>query len=525
MLFKKSIPLLLLSASLFSIPLVTNAETIQQQKNKALQQNTTQFVQKSASSGWKEIENKWYYFDSSGVMLKGWQSINGYWFYLNPTNGDMLTGWQSINGSWYYLNPQGGGMLTNWQEIGNKWYYFDSSGVMLKDWQFINGYWFYLNPTNGDMLTGWQSINGSWYYLNPQGGGLITNTSLKIDGKWYVFHEKGHLTNETKKKSISSSFTTFDDPDLGMKKNKLYKPQTVNVLTTKNINGYEWSLINIDSENKWISIQAENEYNEKRKELRKELNYNEYNIGPDKTPKQKANQVRAALKSQGLDTKYEVVRIPTKEEQKEFLKKQAEKQKSSQKSFAQSARTSSSWDIPNDWVHKGDIVITPDANYGITGHSGIIAKDFTETQNESGLYKDEYLLVHAPGTSANPAIQRMPLSKWEFIHEGNEDYSNFIYLRYKDKGAAFKAADYAYNTYYKDGSSYKYDIFSTSAKYNDYKTYCSKLVYLSYRDGAGVDLLPFSSFYIVHPYDFLQAEVFHRGLVPYFYGKGGYWWG
>ncbi|AFU17950.1 Fibronectin type III domain protein (plasmid) [Bacillus thuringiensis MC28] len=67
------------------------------------------------------------------------------------------------------------------------------------------------------------------------------------------------------------------------------------------------------------------------------------------------------------------------------------------------------------------------------------------------MHKGEYILVHAPGTTAKPAIKRMTLLNWEFIHNHendvnhNTDYSNFVYLRYKDKGAAFRAADYAYN--------------------------------------------------------------------------------
>ncbi|AKR13142.1 hypothetical protein AC241_31280 (plasmid) [Bacillus thuringiensis] len=79
----------------------------------------------------------------------------------------------------------------------------------------------------------------------------------------------------------------------------------------------------------------------------------------------------------------QAVRIPTEEKKAKFLRKEAEKQKNPKQGVERAGTVTSSWNIPDDWVQKGDIVITPDSNYGITGHSGIIDKDFTELIKEN----------------------------------------------------------------------------------------------------------------------------------------------
>ena len=52
------------------------------------------------------INNKWYYMNSSGAMLTGWQFINHKWYYLN-SSGAMLTGTQKIDGKTYTFTESG----------------------------------------------------------------------------------------------------------------------------------------------------------------------------------------------------------------------------------------------------------------------------------------------------------------------------------------------------------------------------------------------------------------------------------
>ena len=140
-------------------------------------------------TGWKEIDDNGYHFNSEGIMETGWQFINDDWYYLKP-NGPMATGWQSINDDWYYLKPNGP-MVTGWQFINNDWYYLKSNGPMATSWQKINDDWYYLKP-NGPMATGWQKIDNNWYYLNSNGP-MATGWRF-LDNNWYHLSENGPMT-------------------------------------------------------------------------------------------------------------------------------------------------------------------------------------------------------------------------------------------------------------------------------------------------------------------------------------------
>jgi len=54
-------------------------------------------------TGWKNIDNNWYYFDNNGYMKKGWISDNGIWYYLYD-NGQRAT-LEVIDG--YFVNSSG----------------------------------------------------------------------------------------------------------------------------------------------------------------------------------------------------------------------------------------------------------------------------------------------------------------------------------------------------------------------------------------------------------------------------------
>lgn len=60
--------------------------------------------------GWISQDGKFYYYDSTGQMVTGWQTDipgrEGRWFYFG-TDGAMNTGWVEIDGTWYYFNETG----------------------------------------------------------------------------------------------------------------------------------------------------------------------------------------------------------------------------------------------------------------------------------------------------------------------------------------------------------------------------------------------------------------------------------
>ncbi|WP_415748887.1 PspC-related protein choline-binding protein 1 [Streptococcus pseudopneumoniae] len=140
------------------------------------------------TTGWKQENGMWYFYNTDGSMATGWVQVNGSWYYLN-SNGSMATGWVQVNGSWYYLNSNGS-MATGWAQVNGSWYYLNSNGSMATGWAQVNGSWYYLN-SNGSMATGWAQVNGSWYYLNSNGS-MATGWE-QVDGSWYYLNDNGSM--------------------------------------------------------------------------------------------------------------------------------------------------------------------------------------------------------------------------------------------------------------------------------------------------------------------------------------------
>ena len=129
------------------------------------------------TTGWKQENGMWYFYNTDGSMATGWVQVNGSWYYLN-SNGSMATGWVQVNGSWYYLNSNGS-MATGWEQVDGSWYYLNDNGSMETGWLQNNGSWYYLNSNGSMKANQWFQVGGKWYYVNASGE-LAVNTS--IDG-------------------------------------------------------------------------------------------------------------------------------------------------------------------------------------------------------------------------------------------------------------------------------------------------------------------------------------------------------
>lgn len=72
------------------------------------------------------------------ATAQGWtQNDAGQWLYYE--NGKPVTGWKQINGKWYYLDTAGIMQSGGWKQIGGKWYYLYADGSMAVNTK-IDGY-------------------------------------------------------------------------------------------------------------------------------------------------------------------------------------------------------------------------------------------------------------------------------------------------------------------------------------------------------------------------------------------------
>ena len=164
------------------------------------------------TNSFKDIGGKTYYFDETGIMQQGWQTIDGkeyYFLYSDP--GVMAIGWQIIGGEQYYfLYSDPGVMVTGWETIGGKRYYFNETGIMQQGWQIIDGkqyYFLYSDP--GVMVQGWQTIGGKQYYFLYSDPGVMVIGFETIGGQVYYFNSDGIL--QTGWQTINSKEYYFNE--------------------------------------------------------------------------------------------------------------------------------------------------------------------------------------------------------------------------------------------------------------------------------------------------------------------------
>ena len=145
----------------------------------------------AGADGWKQENNKWKYYKEDKA-LKAWQQINNKWYFFNE-DGNLKTGWHlDASNNWYFLDSS---------KTANE-------GVLLSGWQWIDGYCYYFEGTDkasyGKMYANtvvegyrvdtagrWINETGMAYY--EVGKGISTDNSSQGS------------SNTAKKTSVSSS--------------------------------------------------------------------------------------------------------------------------------------------------------------------------------------------------------------------------------------------------------------------------------------------------------------------------------
>ena len=160
-------------------------------------------------------DKRYYCFDNSGAWVTnpGWHSWQGEgnktcWAYIN-NDGSLAEGWKEINNKWYYFYKESKVMATGavkeWDYKTNKPYiqhFFNEDG----SWDDSEGWksfknleyspdlqWAYVE-SNGILTSGWKKLGGQWYYFD-EGTGFMVTEKRYIDGKLYEFNSNGTLKN------------------------------------------------------------------------------------------------------------------------------------------------------------------------------------------------------------------------------------------------------------------------------------------------------------------------------------------
>ena len=150
-------------------------------------------------SGWIEENGNWYYYHN-GVMLTGWQMINGEYYYLG-TDGVMTTGWQLIDGVYYYMHSDGKMAHSTWMQDKDNglWYYLHGDGHMAAN-EWIgsdSGGWYFVKEAGYMATNEWidrTAVDGYWYWVQKDVK-MFSNGSLVINGVTRHFDSQGHCLN------------------------------------------------------------------------------------------------------------------------------------------------------------------------------------------------------------------------------------------------------------------------------------------------------------------------------------------
>ena len=170
---------MLLSAAVLSFGLFTFSAFAAE--GWALSNNTWVYLDQNGqrmTNVWKKgADNLWRYLDGKGEMaINTWADDE----YYVDSNGIMVTNqWQKVQAPysrsnelyWFYFGSSGKVVRDGWKKIDGKNYLFDTDGIMQTGWSEDGMY--YLG-SDGAMRTGWRYLEPSesedWYsdYSEPQ---------------------------------------------------------------------------------------------------------------------------------------------------------------------------------------------------------------------------------------------------------------------------------------------------------------------------------------------------------------------
>ena len=139
--------------------------------------------------GWKLENNNWKYYKENKT-LKAWQKINDNWYFFNE-DGSLKTGWlQDASDNWYFLDSSKNG----------------NEGVLLSGWQWIDGYCYYFEGSNKDTFGRmYANTVTDGYKIDPTGRWIDENGVRHYEKGKGISTVAGSITNASKNTSDRST--------------------------------------------------------------------------------------------------------------------------------------------------------------------------------------------------------------------------------------------------------------------------------------------------------------------------------
>lgn len=127
--------------------------------------------------GWKFENNNWKYYKEDRA-LKAWQQLNNNWYFFNE-DGSLKTGWYlDASNNWYFLdsskNSNEGVLLSGWQWIDGYCYYFENTDKAKYGRMYTNAV---VDGYRIDATGRWIDEKGIEYY--EAGKGMATFNTLQ----------------------------------------------------------------------------------------------------------------------------------------------------------------------------------------------------------------------------------------------------------------------------------------------------------------------------------------------------------
>lgn len=170
------------------------------------------------TNGWLRVDDKYYYMDANGIMLKDTVTPDGIYVNSNGERQGYMPGWymDPTDNVWRYIQKNGYYMSNGWmQDTDGKWYYFNLAAYMVADDTTPDGYYVgpdgvwdgqpssiietgsNLGPSSAASSAGWEQVAEGWKYRTSDGNYVSNGWFLAPDNKWYYFGADSIMLSDT----------------------------------------------------------------------------------------------------------------------------------------------------------------------------------------------------------------------------------------------------------------------------------------------------------------------------------------